>query len=661
MPSHFTLRMQFGLHQDAAVVAEQLRRLLREAPVEEIMFFYFAEELNDGHDRGERIRQWIEHSRPYRRAVAEMGAAVSLNPWHSVLHCDRGRTLKPDQPWQPMVDQHGRACQAVVCPLDPEWRRYYDESLRLYAQEDFRVIWIDDDIRYHNHDPLEWGGCFCPLHVAEFNRRAGTQATREEIVANCTAPGPPHPWRERWMDMWDDLHVTMIAQWRETVEAGGSRLGLMSSRPESHAAEGRRWGKWWRALAGDRPPAHRPHFWGYGDVAGPALYTSIAVLQQNRSLQPDAVESGPEIECFPYGRWNKSFRQVGAQMALAHILGSTHLNLSLYDFMGNDPADEPERAEFLRRWRPLCDWLADQFPLSLRSVGVGVPWSPDMSRRLRTDGSGGWQSLTCPSRGWARWLGAAGQAFSVVASPAVNALGGPVAWSFSDDQLRAWLAQGLLLDGEAASILLARGLGDLIGVRGGRFIAHGEVLYSVEQCLDAEFSLRPGAQISVNAHDYARRLFQAELAPDARVVSDLRNPQQQVVGHGLAVYRNALGGRVAIVPWSAEGAVMMNPQRAAQLAKVMGYLDPGETRGWAEGGAWLAAQFLADSERWRGVIWNASPDAARVITVHPPQGMHFTTATQVTADGERIAARLQGARLTLEPPLHQWEFVALTE
>lgn len=167
MPSRFTLRMQFDLNEDPARTTARLLKLVRQAPVDEIMFFFFAEELNDGHDPLDRIRQWIERSRPYRKALAQAGVSISLNPWHSVLHLDRGRKLKPEQQWQTMVDPNGRAAQAVVCPLDPQWRAYYAETMRLYAQEGFRVIWIDDDVRYHNHDPLEWGGCFCPLHVAE--------------------------------------------------------------------------------------------------------------------------------------------------------------------------------------------------------------------------------------------------------------------------------------------------------------------------------------------------------------------------------------------------------------------------------------------------------------------------------------------------------------
>ena len=124
-----------------------------------------------------------------------------------------------------MVDFQGNAAAAVVCPLDGNWQRYFIETLRLYAAEGFRVVWIDDDIRYHNHAPLEWGGCFCPLHVAEFNRRAGTQATREEIVRACLAPGAPHPWRAIWLDMWQETLLAFLDACRETLAAGGGADG----------------------------------------------------------------------------------------------------------------------------------------------------------------------------------------------------------------------------------------------------------------------------------------------------------------------------------------------------------------------------------------------------------------------------------------------------
>jgi hypothetical protein len=665
MPSHFTLRMQFGLHQNSDEISRQLLELVEQAPVDEIMFFFFAEELNEGHETLERIGEWIEHSRPYREALVRAGVKVCLNPWHSIMHSERGRTLKPGQNWQTMVDPTGSQAKAIICPLDPQWREYFETTLRLYAREDFHVIWIDDDIRLFGHSPLRWGGCFCPLHVAEFNRRNGLAATQEEIIAACTASGTPHPWRELWLDMWNATQTELVSRWRAIAEAGGKQLGLMSSDPEKHSAEGRRWNDWWRAIAGDQPVIHRPNYWWYRDMPGSELATSIARLDQYRTLHPPAVVPGPEIDCYPYGRWNKSFRQTGAQMALAHILGAATLNISLHDFMGNDVHSEPERAEFLREWRPVCDWLADEFPLGMRSYGIGIPWSENASRLIRTDGSDDWESLVCPSRGWASWLGACGHSFMMRPSDAINVLSGSQCWSFSDEELMKWLAQGVLLDGPAADILVQRGYGHLIGMQNSRFINQGDAVYSIEQCLDPDFSLKTGAQMSANRGGFTARWLQGDLLPGARIVSDLRGPTQVIKGHGEIIFENEQGGRVAIVPWDASKPVMMNTMRAAQISKTMHFLDPAHTYGLATGHPWLTTQLLIahndtnGRQRWRAIVWNASPDEVETFSLQLPAAMPTDcNAVQVTARGQFHDATLDGRTVRLSRPLNQWEFVA---
>jgi hypothetical protein len=661
-PNHavrFTLRLQFGLHQDADAMSDRLVKLCRDADVDEVMLFFFGEELNDGHEPLSRTKQWIEKSRVNRRKLDAIGVDTSLNPWHSILHCDRGRSLKPGQKWRNMVDHRGRAATAVVCPLDPEWQKYYEETLRMYAAEKFRVIWIDDDIRFHNHAPLEWGGCFCPLHVAEFNRRAGVNATREEIVANCVAPGAPHPWREIWLDSWQENHLAMIGRWRDIAAAHGVRLGLMSSRMEPHAAEGRRWQDWWTAFG--RPPAHRPHFWDYGDMMGWSLPGSLMLMDQNRGVQPDQCESGPEIECMPYGRWNKSYRQTCAQMNAAVLHGSDSLNISLYDFMGNHPDDDPSREQFLRAYRGAAERLAHLFPRRMRAAGIGLPWSQGMGRKVRTaPGSTGWKALECPGgRGWATWLNASGFACAPSESPAVNALSGPAAWAFDDDAIKHMCSAGLFIDGPAASVLIDRGFGPLIGLKRGRFVTQDDVLYSVENVLDAAFGPRAGAQMSLNA-GWMPRLFLAEALPAARAVSDIRGPLQNVVGLGVTLFENSLGGRIAVAPWTPGDPTQVNPQRAVQLAAVSRWLSKGRALGAVRGGPWLLPQFFTDGNEWRAVVWNASPDEAAEFELDCPAGMAPPRqALYFAPPGRMTPADVRGSRVVLSESMHQWEMVVL--
>lgn len=705
MRAKFTLRIQFGLQQDPAYVVEQLERLRKAAPFEEVMFFFYAEDYNDGHESLARIGQWIEHTRPAREMLKRNGIEVSLNPWHSLLHADRGRRLKPDQPWQTMVDPTGRAATAQVCPLDSGWRRYFATQLEMYGPEGFRVVWIDDDIRFHNHAPLTWGGCFCPLHVAEFNRRAKTKATREAIVAACTAPGRPHPWRKRWLDMWDDTQLALLTSWRKLLARHGTRLGLMSSTLEAHAAEGRRWAKWWKAIGGSQPPVHRPHFCSYGETPGRNLPTFIARLDQGVESQPvdprhpgrRRVESGPELDNGPYGPWNKPFSETAAQWALAQLSGADRLNISLFDFVGNDYRHELERFSFLRQQAEALTFLRQQVPVGLRPVGVGIPWSESAGRAIHTaavakGGQPSWFQLVCPMHGAANWLGAAGIGFQMRPSERVNALAGDVVWAFSDGELRRLLSRGLLLDGTAARILALRGLGGEIGMargRGretGRWLVQEHTPYSIERATGAAWAHSPGAMFSINTTSPV--IFQAELAGEAKVASEILNGRTEVVGHGMWVYENARGGRVAVTPhlWSpapslgaelahAAGglAVEMSTQRAGQIRATVDWLNggaaPGRVTGpaWpaSDGGAaWLVPQFFADlrgGKRGRAVVWNGSADGVREFTVLPPAGFAvFRQATQVAADGSRLAAAVgRDGRVRLKKPLQTWEYVVL--
>jgi hypothetical protein len=651
--------MQFGPHQDPEDITKQLLQLVQEAPVDEIMFFYFAEEQNNGHDTLEEIQQWIDRSRPYRQVLKEAGVITSLNPWHSVLHCDRHRTLKPGQNWQNMIGSKGGREKAVVCFLDTAWQEYFFETLRMYVKEGFRVVWIDDDIRYHNHGDLHWGGCFCPLHVAEFNKHAQTNATREEIVDACLQPGTPHPWREIWMDMWQETILKFLDDCRKILEEGDTEMGLMSSSMEAHGAEGRRWEEWWDVFGGGKPPVHRSHFWCYENATGPTLINGIAMLDQNRTIQPDDVENGPEIENFTYGQWQKSYRQINAQMSVAHILGSTNLNISLFDFMGNRPDDESSRAKFLKQVRPNMDFLADTFPMTMKSVGVGVPWHQDMGRTIHTTEGNSWFELQCACRGWAHWLGSAGIAFSARPQEKVNAIAGQLASSFDEETLKKWLSAGVLLDGEAAAVICERGLGHLIGLKSGKMVNQDEILYSIEECRDEEFSLRLGAQMSVNDREHTRCLFQGELAEGAQPISDIRDPRQHIVGHGAFLFENELGGRVAVVPWNAKGkAPMMDVRRACQLKHIVKWLARGTETGSIDGIAWLFPQFLKDENIWRGAVWNAGPDETTTFHINRPEGMPpISEAWHLTPAGERLAATIEEDTITLDRPLYQWEVV----
>lgn len=667
MTAHYILRLSHGLQASQECVQNELIQLCHDAPIDEVTFMIFAEPFGNGHDTLDEIRAWIDLIRPWKQVLENRGVAVSLNPWITVLHCDRGRSLKESQRWQTMMDWRGQAASTVVCPLDPGWRDYYCDTLALYAVEGFRVIWLEDDIRLANHAPLDWGGCFCPLHVAEFNRRAGTSAVREEIIAAMMQPGEPHPWRQIWLDMWDDTQVDMVRRFREVVEATSSetRLGLMSSGPMMHAMEGRHWERWWPALSGDKPSIHRPHFTGYSDAMGISIPLAIHGMDMNRSVEPDRIEIDPEIENSPHG-WSKSFRQTAAHMVLAQVFGADRMNLSLYDYLGNPQSDFRQAARFLAGWKESLDWLSELFPATLNSQGVGCLWKQDMTaRKHATPGASTWMnSLFTATHGWPLWLGGFGQAFQMRMSSVVNAIGGELAWSATDEEIRSMLGHGLLLDGQAAAILEERGFGPWLGLTGIHFITQDDQLYTLEELTDARFTSRSGALISMDDRPCARKLAQGQLDHQAEIVSVMRGPRFNEIGHGVIIFENELGGRVAVCPWDVnateQSGAQRNSYRAYQIQALVRYLARGSSLGSVSEAPWLVSQFFSDGISWRGLAWNASPDAVSTMQISLPSGMeNVAEAVQLDADGNRFKAEFKDGKLHLPRLLHQWECVVL--
>jgi len=304
----------------------------------------------------------------------------------------------------------------------------------------------------------------------------------------------------------------------------------------------------------------------------------------------------------------------------------------------------------------------------MHSHGVGCLWSPDQTRlKHASPGAATWMnSLFCPTYGWPVWLGGFGVSFQMRASETVNALGGEMAWVFDDNEILQLLNRGLLLDGPAALILQERGFGHYLGLDEITSISQTDRLYSIEELTDARFSIRPGALIDINDKPCTQKLIQGRLQPQAERISLLRDPQFQEVGHGVVIFENELGGRVAICPWDVNTQDTNSGQRtiyrAAQIQALVHYLGNGKSTGLASGASWLVSQFFTDEQHWRGVIWNASPDSVKEFLVTLPEGMNpIQRVIQINAEGKRLPAVINRNKIHFDIPLQQWECVVLLD
>lgn len=341
-----------------------LVRACEEFHINEVLLFPHGLDLEDsmsGYWTLDQVRADCERVARAKAALARVGVRTGLNIWHTLGHGDRGRDMTGEFPFQPLVDTEGRACRANACPLCPTWQQHMTACFEMYAAIKPGRIFLDDDFRWHNHRTADGGGqmtCFCPLHLAAFNRRHGSTFHREALVREILRPGTPSPVRAQWLDFQRDILNDTARLLGDTVRRIDPEIemGLMSSHPDCHAAEGRDWGKLLEALCGQgRRALLRPSYPDYmegwqRDIPRNlfALRHSLAQLPREHTLFFSELDN-----CIPT-RFNRSPEYIAMQTMLCAILGIGQFHYSLFEFMGNPDTFTENRAygEMLRQIRP---------------------------------------------------------------------------------------------------------------------------------------------------------------------------------------------------------------------------------------------------------------------------------------------------------------------
>ena len=591
--------------------ALDLKRFCLAHGVEEVVLFFAAEEWNNGLLSQAEEDLWFETVRTTRQILVKAGIAVSLNPWMTDLGPTRGRTFPKDRAFAPAVSPLGEVSKGVASFADPVWRQYLWNLYGRFATLGFRVIWIEDDFRYHNHSPLTWGGGFDPLTLDRFASKIGQPVTREEVVRNILAPGEPHPWRARWMETWRELQLEVAQGLADAIRRhspGNTKLGLMSSLPPTHSIEGRDWRALFDALSVNGQVAHRPHCAPYSEQTGHNKCLVSLALDSQRALRPPACEVAPEIENFPMTSWTKSDTQTWSEMAMAQFFASEALLLDIFPFAANPAREEPQIGHLLDRSRPALEWIGEHFTRSLTTRGMGCPWRDDAQARIRTPVGKAMTELD--ANAWAPGQFLAPYGVAVAAGrQKVNALFGSLTWAFDDQELRDLLAAGLLLDGTSADILCQRGFGDLIGIQPDGYVKRESSTYALDVVASTRTGLRKGHYSECNRASRVLRI--PHLLEGAEEWTTLITPEKERVGAAVVAFTNRLGGRVVTYAVPNPASLNRTFQRQILAHNVVRFLA--STRFEAalvSGMPFCAPVHFEGAGQIKVVVTNGSPDPA---------------------------------------------------
>jgi hypothetical protein len=136
----------------------------------------------------ERAKRMIRAANELR----SLGIVPSLQFQATLGHGDN-LSLSEDcsaKTWTGWTGSTGVEAKACNCPRQSGFLAYVREVARLYAEFKPAFVWIDDDLRFDNHEPATVGsrpGCWCERCIADFNVLTGGKWTRKSLdkaVAN---------------------------------------------------------------------------------------------------------------------------------------------------------------------------------------------------------------------------------------------------------------------------------------------------------------------------------------------------------------------------------------------------------------------------------------------------------------------------------------------
>ena len=502
--------------------------------------------------------------------LRENNISYQLNYQNLFGAWDGGADLRYVNGWENYVDELGKESGGCACMAGERFRMIAGVKLKAWAETKPDAIWIDDDIRLHNHRTSIrdlWAGkiaferkdfgCFCEKHIELFNQKYHTSYTREEIVQGILNGEDQNQLRTKWLAFSGEC-VEDVAVWIEkTIHevSPDTRIAIMTSHPDVHSVEGRNWNGFLTKLSGDGKPLLRPTFGPYAENDPREFFDSYLLpehLKANiKSQYKEEFDFCPEIENTRFTRWSKSIAGTGFQIMLSAFLGCRGVTLSIYDLEGCVLEEEPEFGQLLREKRAFADNLAKLDLWNWESDGIGLVTAPDRLDVAWNKKRGSEINQLAKGRFWDRSLLLAGIPCKYITPDQLSAcscvaLDEYTANMLSDEEILQILSRGLLLDVGAAEVLESRGFGMHVGVKVGETvhcIAASEVLHG--------YTHRDGSEVRVPARIDGKK-WNELILEGAEAIITLITPYG--TGYpGFTRFENTLGGKVYV--YAGKGAL----------------------------------------------------------------------------------------------------------
>ena len=549
----YSLRLEIEADQYSEDRIKNVVKYSKKYGYDDVMFFTNNSMAQISHITIDEVRPQVEIIKKAKPLLNAAGISVSLNPGCTVGQGDKSekmRGLHPD--FTLMMDVDGYSNGSTACPLCKNFQKYLADLYAYYTVEiDPEIIWIEDDFRLHNHGSLNWGGCFCDLHMKRYCEKLGFEVSREEFVAQILKEGQGKSiYRDAYAEVARETMVELakaVGDRVREVSGGKTVVGLMSSHPEEHAIEYR---DWYGILYGlSDVPADRLNLPTYSQIS-PMSYGWLfnKVVTQVRARIPNETWILPELENSEHGPQAKSAKNTAFMIESTLPVIPHGCTLNMYDY-GNGIIPQWRLGEECQKLKPYMQAFMD-LGIDFQDMdGVYIPFNDESVKTLHpTNYFNALDHLKPDDAFFAAYLSSLGVAYKYVGNfddvkGKIIAISGQWLRNFDAAYIRRLFRDNaIILNADSLNVLMEMGLGDLAGVESCAYDIprDGDVRY--ELAVDDVYGI-PGYRKN------ARRALLVQYRKDAqiRVYSKLYNAYHQEVGFG-----TVKSGNVLIVPHKGE-------------------------------------------------------------------------------------------------------------
>lgn len=579
----------------------------------------------------------------YRERLDKAGAK------HGILaQATLGHIVVPSAPYpfSPTVSLiTGEPSIVTCCPLDPGFREYIKGQMRTIAQHNPSAIMIDDDVGILYRATK---GCACRYHMAEFNRRAGTNMSREELYAHTQCKDEDsQKYTQIYVDVVRDSLVGAVQAMREGIDEVNPKIqgmvsGIYASAPYCEFSDLTA-----TAFAGEGNP--RIVRMNGAPYAKPGMRHFTENIARNALIRENVKHTADvllaETDTCPHNRYSTSAAHMHMHYVAAILEGAQGAKHWITRNITYEPISGRAYRKILAKHKNFYSTLSE-YTKQLRPFGCRMPLSVTQNYGFipseNTERLMPWSTCVLERLGLPTYFGNAGDGAVFVEHDQVDA--------FDDATICQWLSGTLVLSVDAADKLNRRGFNEYIGVEVREWT--GDVI-SREIYKNNTLSTQYGIKELVLTDDRVVALTE--------VIHRDPNPntppekQDTKLFPGVTLFRNSLGGKVIVfcgspdIPFAYYTiASLLCESRKQQLVELLREHLPLYYPEDAE--IYLRAGYLPNGEML-AALFNIGFDPLEEIPLVVNRKVE--SVWTLDADGERRACEFtqDGENLTVHTPL----------